>query len=472
MNNKKNYLINFCLLVTCIGSRALTSIFYIEDIDSLRFALSLNDYDISNLQPHFPGYLVHHIIIKPIYFLTLNTGLSFSIIGGFSVYICIVYILKFFSISLKSKEGIFISFFIFFNPLIWLMSNRYMPDIAGLAVLSLSFYYFCNPKTNHILGPLTFGLLSGLRLSYIPFLLFPLLKNFKKTPFKNKFILTFIFGILIWLLPLIFLTGINNFFEIALNQTNGHFSDFGGTIISNNNFIDRGVHFFRSIWADGMGGYTYHRSVFSLFISILLLFFLTIVLKVWSKIYQNKFFKVLFVSIIIYSVWIFFFQNIIHKSRHVLPIVLFLIPVLILSVFEFNQVNKKLRTILLSLFLIIQGTLTIILTIQHKEPSAIFQVKEFVSANSNKKTIVSIPLINFYLKAHGINSKFVDSDDHNIQNKIQLNNNTNDIILIGDFLNIIQTKNKYFKTDTTFYHNPFVNKMWSEITVYTLSEKN
>ncbi len=145
---------------------------------------------------------------------------------------------------------------------------------------------------------------------------------------------------------------------------------------------------------------------------------------------------------------------------------------MILSVFQFKQFNKSLRTILLSLFLIIQSILTIILTIQHKEePSAIFQVKEFVTENSNNKTIVSIPLINFYLKSHGINSTFIDIDDKNFQNKIELNNNHENIILIGEFLNIIDNKNEYLKSDTSFYHNPFVNKMWSEITVYSLSEK-
>jgi len=459
------------LFITCIVSRVFTSIFYIEDIDSLRFALSLNDYDISKLQPHFPGYFVHHIIIKPIYLLTSNIGLSFSIVGGFSIYICIVYILKFFSISLKSKEGIFISFFIFFNPLIWLMSNRYMPDIAGLAVLSLSFYYIYIPKNNHILGPLTFGLLSGLRLSYIPFLLFPILKSFKENPFKNKFILMFVFGIFIWLTPLILLTGINDFFGIALNQTNGHFNDFGGTIISNNNFTDRGIHFFRSIWADGMGGYTQGRSIFSLMISALLSFFLIIIFISRKKLYEKNVFKILFASIIIYSIWIFFFQNIIYKSRHILPIILFLIPVLILSVFHFNEMNKKIRVFLLSLFLILQGILTVILSIQHKEPSSIHQVKEFISNSSNTTTIVSIPLINFYLKTHGISSNFIDIDDQNSENKIQLKNDHNNIILIGEFLNVIENKKQYSKSDTTFYHNPYVNKMWSEIKVYTLSEK-
>ena len=36
----------------------MTSINYEEDIDSLRFALSLIDYNLKELRPHFPGYPV------------------------------------------------------------------------------------------------------------------------------------------------------------------------------------------------------------------------------------------------------------------------------------------------------------------------------------------------------------------------------------------------------------------------------
>ena len=115
--------------------------------------------------------------------------------------------------------------------------------------------------------------------------------------------------------------------------------------------------------------------------------------------------------------------------------------------------------------------ITVILSIQHKEPSSIHQVKEFISNSSNTTTIVSIPLINFYLKTHGISSNFIDIDDQNSENEIQLNNDHNNIILIGEFLNVIENKKQYSKSDTTFYHNPYVNKMWSEIKVYTLSEK-
>ena len=60
LNKKQTY---FILFMICIVSRIFTSIYYIEDIDSLRFALSLKEFDITRLQPHFPGYAVFYFFV-------------------------------------------------------------------------------------------------------------------------------------------------------------------------------------------------------------------------------------------------------------------------------------------------------------------------------------------------------------------------------------------------------------------------
>ena len=103
------------LFVACIISRVATSIYYIEDIDSLRFALSLEDYDISKLQPHFPGYPVFCFIAKILFLITGSKAASFSIIGGASVFAIILFILKISKIEINNRIGIFCSFIIFFN---------------------------------------------------------------------------------------------------------------------------------------------------------------------------------------------------------------------------------------------------------------------------------------------------------------------------------------------------------------------
>ena len=81
----------------------------------------------------------------------------------------------------------------------------------------------------------------------------------------------FILGLLIWLLPLIFVEGFNNLIVSAKKQTIGHFTDFGGTAITDTDWTSRFFYFTESIWADGLGGFWLGRSWQTAFFSIFLL---------------------------------------------------------------------------------------------------------------------------------------------------------------------------------------------------------
>ena len=140
MINKNQYLL-LVLFLSIVIIKSISSIFYIEDIDSLRFALSIYDkFDLSILQPHFPGYPVFCFFAKIIYLGIGSLGLSFSIIGAISTFIIIYFSLLITNFNINSKEGLFTVFIILFNPMIFLLSNRYMPDLMGLSVFVASFY--------------------------------------------------------------------------------------------------------------------------------------------------------------------------------------------------------------------------------------------------------------------------------------------------------------------------------------------
>ena len=75
-------------------------------------------------------------------------GLTFSLIGGLSIFFIIYYMLKLDHNEIDSKVGMFVVFIIFFNPLFWLMSNRYMPDLMGLALLTIILYQLIRRSDN------------------------------------------------------------------------------------------------------------------------------------------------------------------------------------------------------------------------------------------------------------------------------------------------------------------------------------
>ena len=463
---------NYILFSICLLSRLFTSIYYIEDIDSLRFAYSIVDeYNILKLQPHFPGYAIFCFTANILYSIFGNLGIAFSIIGGISTYFIIFYCLKILDFTIYSPKGLFTIFLILLNPMIWLMGNRYMPDLMGLSFVLASFYYLSSSSRNsQFIGAFLFGLLAGIRLSYIPLLLFPLFLVIIKNKSKLLLIISATIGILIWLIPMIFITGFDNLYIMATKHTIGHFNEYGGTIITENNWNLRLKYFFHTLWSDGFGAYWTQRSVYTLILSLLLIPILLLLFKKIKYIIQKlPTIKVLLISTIIYLLWILFFQNIIYKSRHIMPIVIVLIILLSLAFkhFIYNK-NKYYKIYMLSL-IISMGIVSINLTIQHKKPTAIKQLSDFLTKNNKKITIISMPLINYYLKSQNVAANYIDLN--NSIDNIVLEDSTilkEKIVIVGNFTDNIH--NLTIQSDTLFQHNPYVNRMWSTINLFSNKE--
>lgn len=449
----------------------MSSIYYIEDIDSLRFALSIFDqFNLEKLQPHFPGYPVFCFLGYIFYSITGSLANTFSIIGSISIFLIIYFSLLLIKPKKNSLNYLFIILFFFLNPMFTIMSNRYMPDLFGLSLFVVSFYFLThNNKRNVLLGGFIYGLLLGTRLSYFTLLLVPYIYIFYKENRKIslQLILTSLAGCLIWLIPMIIITGFENLVYLAQNQTVGHFTDYGGTILTEDHWLDRFKYFFHTIWSDGLGGYWIGRSNITLVSS---LFLLPILFYSYKNIFKdsvsNKKVYMLIISVILYSIFIMLFQNIIYKSRHVMPIV-FMIIILI----SFAHVNARNFNSIYKLSLVIHLlTISIIstnLSIQHKELTAVAKLREYLISQKSDVKIFTNPLINYYLTSTGAKVKFVNSDDTSMVKLKDLE--SQEMIMIGDYHEKID-KDIIAIKDTAFYHNPYVNRMWSTINVYKLNK--
>ncbi len=468
INNQFYYILFLC----CLISRIITSVYYIEDIDSLRFAYSIAlEYDISKLQPHFPGYAVFCFLGNILYFFIGNLGLVFSVIGAISTFYIIYFSNKFLEYEINSLESYFLISLIIFNPLIWIMSNRYMPDLMGLALFCALFYHLSqNNKSSIIIGGFLIGLLLGVRLSYFPLVLLLGIKIIYNNKNRVNFIYSIIFGIMLWLIPMIWVTGLEKLFNVGWKHTLGHFTDYGGTIMTESSLAQRLSYLFQTIWSDGLGGFWLGRSYFTLLLSILFVpLVYNLILYIKELLINNEKIRSLLICGFIYLVWILLFQNIIYKSRHVLPIVL--IMLIIFSITQKNFINKKnSHYIYLFSLIIVLGFISTNLNIQHKSKTAIAQLGAYLN-NKNKESIsiVSIPLINYYLKSQGLSANYHDID---IESEVvDLKNMNTSTYIIGDFRQLID--NKYsISLDSSFYHNPYINRMWSSINIYSLTKNS
>ena len=460
----------YILILCCIISRLFTSVYYIEDIDSLRFAYSVVDeYNLSKLQPHFPGYAVFCFIANILYEVIGNMAISFSLIGGISTFIIIYFSLKLLNHEINTKEGIFIILFIFFNPMMWIMSNRYMPDLLGLSVCIGSFYLLFDKDIKYkLLGCFLFGLLTGIRLSYLPILIFPFFYTiiYNSNINKIKLIISLCLGVLIWLLPMIWITGFENLVSLAYSHTLGHFTDYGGTFFTENNWFQRIKYMFHTIWSDGLGGYWVGRSNFTLILLLLLIPIILLTIKKYKNIiYKNDKIKYLIISGLIYTLWILLFQNIIFKSRHVMPLVLIIILIFSSTINQFWKSYKKINILYSILFISVLGLITINLSIQHKNPTSINKIGNYLKSKNKKLILVSTPLINYYLKSMNINAEYIDIEFRSEKINIE-EHNSKPLFVIGNFVDKFKN-DKLIVYDTVFYHNPYVNRMWSKIKLYS-----
>ena len=460
------------LLLVCIISRLLTSIFYIEDIDSLRFASSIEKYDVLSNSPHFPGYPLFCFILKIFFFILGSVPYTFSLLGSISIFLIIIYTHKIYYL-INSNNSWILMFILFINPFLWLMSNRYMPDLFGLAILMVSIFYLLkffsdNNKINLYFFGFFLGLLCGVRISYIPFfvpVLYFLIKDFKDLLIVLRY---FIIAFSIWFIPWVIFTGFYDLLDVAINDVNGHFFRWGGTIHSvDSSFYVRAIKMIESIFADGFGCWWSDRHWATGLNSIFFISFIFLGLFKLKKTYHahNHVYNVIFACLFLYFMWIFFYQNVIYKPRHIMPFIPFLS--LFIS-FGFSYLYKKIHVVMytavIAVFFSCNLFVTLTLVSQHLNKSAISQVQSFLqSYDSNGIVLVSDGLMNYYF-----------SKTNNRQNIIYLNHKTyhkninnfynTDYLIFSTFM--LSDSQLKIVHKNKFYHNPYVNRLWSNLSLY------
>lgn len=461
---------SFYLFILCVISRLITSINYLEDIDSMRFALSLFDYDILELRPHFPGYPMFCFFAKIIYFLTGSVQITFSIIGGIATFLIIYYSNLIYELITKKKSS-YLSVLIFFNPLIWNLGNRYMSDLFGLSLLiTITYFFFLGIHSKNrkqlIIAIFLVGILSGVRISFLPFFIpFFLFVFFQsQLNFINSSAIL-LAGVMVWMIPLIFFTGYENLYQISKNHISGHFFKWGGSVITSDfSLLNRLLKVIESIWADGVGGFWKGRSPLTIVLSIGWISSIYSFLKTKNVAnYKIKILiNILIASVLVYFGWIFLFQNVVYKPRHIIP---FLPFILMLSSVGFASMIRQYRLykMLIYLFICCLSVVTTYLNWQHKSPSAICQLKDYVFNDvSTMKIFCSSNLVNSYLKKHKGSENIVFLNENNsseIKRYYKLGYN---IYSTANLKNLNMT----IKFQNNFYHNPYVNRLWSTMRIY------
>jgi 4-amino-4-deoxy-L-arabinose transferase-like glycosyltransferase len=458
----------------CVLTRLVTTIHHIEDADSLRFALAMIDFDVTLLQPQFPGYPVFCFLAKILYALTGSYAQAFSLLGGIGLFVIAHYSLALLKWRFSEARGFLLTLLLVFNPMLWLLGNRYMTDLSGAACALAAFYHLTrvDSRAHTATGFFLTGIQAGWRLSFLPFLLIPLVANLLRRHGKIEKpvekILAGTLGVLVWLIPLIAVTGWNELLATSRHQTEGHFLKTGGTYITEPGWLLRAARLVQDIWIDGLGTWWPGRNPITILVSAGALFFLIRGIMAASKKERNAPLRLLALSCAIYVIWIFVFQNVVNQPRHVLPLIPPALMLLASGIPSAWNAWRPIRAIGLRIiavsFLIAYGIVGTTLAVQHKQPAAIAQVRNYLAEDEDSSgVLVGAPWVVKCLSTQGIRRQF-----HIVETLPELEALKNldpqkPIVTVGNYSDYIQ---RPVIAKKTFYHNPYVNRLGARVEVF------
>ena len=264
----------------------------------------------------------------------------------------------------------------------------------------------------------------------------------------------------------------------AGRQTAGHFMEFGGTVLSESTpsggRISQAI---AAVWADGLGAWLPGRHLLTAVVAVAIsaiggsVLFASLTAQKfesrdWS--WRASVLQWLFSCVVLYSTWIVLYQNVLYKSRHVLP--LLTVVLLVLSIGAVEVARRKMGRGIVASGALAYALVAVILAVQHKQPTAIAQVVEQVRVISETEPdlrVVAVPLVTFMLGVQGVDATFVEADDGAAMALLNSDREAGfPIVSIG-----MPLENRAPETKSTFYHNPFVNRMWPEIQLYVYAAR-
>lgn len=201
---------------------------YLYNWDAGNFALGVNNYNISMHQPHPPGYPIFIGLGKVLDYFFHDANFSLVLISLFFAFLAVLF-LYFLVLEIHPKKyclAAVTSLFLIVNPIFWFyreLASTYTVD--AFIIIFLLWIFYKNKKNNLYLylGSLVLGLAGGFRPTLIIFLLPLFCYNFfflnKKKPTKIIISLIILFAaILLWLIPMILLTGgMGEYYKILHN---------------------------------------------------------------------------------------------------------------------------------------------------------------------------------------------------------------------------------------------------------------
>lgn len=372
----KTTLIVLSILLLSFFLRFFYATHWLEDWDSVQFAMALHKYDLGNNIPHAPGYPIYILLGKFFLFFTKSDVSALTLLSAVFGSLSLLFIFLLAKEMFGKTVGIVALIFASLTPIHFLMSTSALTNIPGLFALTF-FAYLVYKFSNKKLVLLAFlgGLMLGMRLTEISIVVSLLILTFLKNPQTKKlpnYFLAFLLGIACWVLPMILVTGLHNFIASYSWITSYVLKH---DVATGENRLSRVINLMNL-------GYTKFFSTFSYIVIIGLTF-----KKVLRKNYRFQFLLIWFISYLTPLVLIFNLE----VTRYTLP----LLPPLVIMISWFLTSQKRILHKSLSFIVTLILVLTLASTsfvqaegFKNEQPPSIRPVAYVKGNFSPKNTIV------------------------------------------------------------------------------------
>ncbi len=296
-----------------------------DDYDSIGFVRGLVRFDMARLQPHFPGYAIYvalgHAAVRaglaPLAAATLASSLAAAATAA-AVWRLGCVATRALAPGAHQHEGGWAALALYAAAwLPWQLGGAALSDATATAFVLIAFAVLTvDGAVAAALGGGAMALAIGTRASYWPLALsFALVAA--RRPARRPAAVGFVVGCVVWLVPFVTLVGPVELVQLARTHLLGHFTSWGGTIVTQPNVPLRLWALVRAIVHDGL---------FAHWMALLL----AAPLILWAgRILLGS--RARGLALVIagpYAAWVLVGQNIVEQPRHVLPLVTFACVVL------------------------------------------------------------------------------------------------------------------------------------------------
>jgi len=224
MQRENNITLPFALFLLTIISRIPFTSKYLYHMDSVQYALALEQYNISIHQPHPPGYFLYVMLGRFINFFIQDANSTFIVISVFFSGLTVVAVYYLGKEIFNKKAGIIAAAIAMTSPNLWFHGEVALTNVVEAffsALVALFCWRIYKGEHKYIwLSVLALAVAGGIRQNTIIFLLPLWLFSVKGLPVRK--IITslgmLVVCCLLWFIPMVYVTGGWNAYQEAFRE--------------------------------------------------------------------------------------------------------------------------------------------------------------------------------------------------------------------------------------------------------------